>query len=528
MRNQKRIIAALLSAVMIVGAASCGGGRGQGNATGGNTTTEGSKPVTGEDLIDPDEKVDYNEMANIDKIDTANEEGAGTLYESGKMAGEVKAFCYYNIEDSAKDISEIFATRFGGVLKTEICSSSLEYFSELGKLITSGLSPDLVRYDWAAYPDSISKGIYTPLDEWLNIDSPLWSDVRDAIESYEFKGKHYYFPERVMPNFVMLYNTASIEKANLEDPMDLYFRNEWTWDKFEDMLYTWDSISDDYIPYTGGSWSSMMFINTTGSKIIDITDNDIINNLKTENVMRTMNWLEKLNREGLTGTGYVHPQDAFADGNLLFLSMGCDWGFESAQKCLFAKKLEGEIRFVPFPRDPQADKYYIPADTFGYMVPSGAQNVQGAVQWILSGRINYTDPEVIEAKRQESLSTDPVYYSKCPNKDCGFKCEGTEHEDSPTCPQCGTERKTKFKVTFTEDQYQIYNDLTDPEKFGLVFDCAVGFKDDVKHLFVETDDTILDSPLFGKDELVTYTSQLEEKYNVFETYLDEYRAILKQ
>ena len=61
-----------------------------------------------------------------------------------------------------------------------------------------------------------------------------------------------------------------------------------------------------------------------------------------------------------------------------------------------------------------------------------------------------------------------------------------------------------------------------------MFDCAVGFKDDVKHLFVETDDTILDSPLFGKDELVTYTSQLEEKYNVFETYLDEYRAILKQ
>lgn len=527
MRKQKRIIAGLLTAAMIVGSASCGGGRTPGatNNTADSTTAAGTMPVTTDPNAALDTNIDYDNMAAIEEVDSSNEIGTGPLYEPGKKAGLVKALCYYDITGDQPKISEIFAERFGGTMETSICGS-LEYFDKLGVLIAAGTAPDLVRYDWAAYPDGVSRNRYTALDEWLDVKSPLWSDLESVIDSFEFKGKHYYFPQNVQPNFAMIYNKAKIQEANLEDPMDLYFNGQWTWDKWEDMLYTWASMDKDNIPFTGGSWSSMMFINTTGTSIIEVTENDIVNNLKSENVSRTMAWLEKLNKEGLTGKGYVHPGEAFVDGKLLFLAMGFEWGVSSAQETLFKKNIEGEIGAVPFPRDPQADKYYLAADTLGYMVPNGAQNVQGAVQFILSSRIYETDPEVIKERRDTLMNQNPTYYAKCP--ECKFNCEEAGYADSPTCPECNAQRKEKFHVIYTPEQFQIYDDMINPEKFGLVFDCTVGFSQDFQNLFVNSEETILDGPLYAKEQVVTFTSMLETNYNVIETTLDEYRAILNQ
>ncbi len=521
MRKHKRLVASLLALTMALGTASCSGGRNTENADPAVTTTSATNAATTDPNAALDTQINYDEMAAIDAVDSANEEGTGPAYTSGQKAGLVKALCYYDIVADQPEISEIFAERYGGTVETQICGS-LEYFEKLGMLIAAGTSPDLVRYDWAAYPDGVSKNRYLALDEWLDMDSPLWSDIKSVIESFSYMGNHYYYPQNVMPNFAMIYNRAKIEEANLQDPMDLYFAGEWTWDVWEDMLYTWAAMDEENLPFTGGSWSSMMFINTTGTQIIEVTENDILNNLRDKNVSRTMEWLEKLKREGLVGEGYIHPEEAFVDGKLLFLAMGFTWGFESAQKCLFQKNLDGEIAAVPFPRDPQADKYYLAADTLGFMVPAGAQNVQGAVQWILSSRIYETDPEVIADTRGEMMYAGPVYYAKCP--ECKYDCDATGFKESPTCPECNAERRVKFKPVYSEEQFQVYDDMINPDKFGLVFDCTVGFNTDFQNIFVNSPETLLDGPLYGE---MSFTTELETQYNVIEAYLNEYRALMK-
>lgn len=83
-------------------------------------------------------------------------------------------------------------------------------------------------------------------------------------------------------------------------------------------------------------------------------------------------------KQGFIGDGFVDPGAAFIDGKLLFLGMGLKWGYESAQEPMFKKGIDADIGAVPFPRDPNADKYYLASDTFGFLVPSGAQNIQGA------------------------------------------------------------------------------------------------------------------------------------------------------
>ena len=126
------------------------------------------------------------------------------------------------------------------------------------------------------------------------------------------------------------------QEAGLPDSMDMYFEDmyfdgNWTWDTFEDLLIEWQKQGEDYVGFTGGSWSAMMFANTTGVKIIDMTGTDIVNNMKNSDVQRAMDWCAGLKKQGFIGDGFVDPGTAFIDGKLLFLGMGLTWGYESAQ-----------------------------------------------------------------------------------------------------------------------------------------------------------------------------------------------------
>lgn len=520
MKNHKRIIAGALSLITVIGFASCNSNGGRNTESTGEAVATTTPVSTGDSNKELENEIDYEGMADIGTVDSANEEGTGPAYVSGQTAGLVQALCYYDIIPSEPGIAEIFAERYGGTMETTICGS-MEYFEKLGLLIAAGNSPDLVRYDWAAYPDGVARNRYTALDDWLDIESPLWSDLTDIIENFEYCGKHYYFPQNVQPNFAVIYNRALIEEAGMADPMQLYKEGNWTWDTFEDLLVQWSQKGDEYLPFTGGSWSSMQFINTTGTSVIEVTDTEILNNLRDENVSRTMEWLESLRKQGLVGEGYIHPGEAFTDGYLLFLAMGFTWGLESSQECLFKNQIEGEMVALPLPRDPNADKYYIPSDTFGYMVPTGAKNVQGAVQWILSSRIYETDPAVVEEVRAEMMYADPIYYPKCP--ECKYNFTENNNDDLTICPECNTARKQKFKPVYSEDQMQVYYDMLDPEKFGMVFDCAMGFSTEFTNIFVNSPETLLDGPLYGE---VSFTVAVEEQYGVVEAYLDSYRGML--
>lgn len=520
MKKTRKIAASLLAVATLLGTTSCGGNReAPPTADGAATTTTAA--TTADSNKELDTEVNYDEMADIEEVDTANEEGTGPAYTPGQKAGLIKALCYYDIAPDQPEITQIFAERYGGTIETEI-TTSMEYFEKIGTLIASGSSPDLVRYDWAAYPDGVSKNIYTPLDDWLNIESPLWADIASVIESFSYKGKHYYFPQNTQANFAIIYNRALIEEAALPDPMDLYLAGEWDWNAFEDIIKRWSQQGEDYIGFTGGSWSSLMFINTTGTQVIEVTDDDILNNLRNKNLNRCMEWLEGLNRQGLFGEGYVPPGEAFTDGKLLFMGQLFTWGLESAQESLFKNNIDGEMVAVPFPRDPQADKHYIAGDTLGFMVPSGAKNIQGGVQWILSSRIYETDPEVVAATRADMMDTKTHYYPKCP--ECKFNCSEAGFEDSPTCPECNAARKIRFKPVYSEEQMQVLEDMNNPQKMGLIFDSLVGFNTDFTNIFVNSETSMLDGPLYGD---VTFVNELEANYNTVESYLDAYRDNLR-
>ncbi len=510
---------------LIAGTGACGGNAGGRTADDTTTTTtEATAAATISNELD--HQVDYAGEAQIDEIDTKNEEGTGPLYVPGEKAGLVKGLCYYDFNTETPALSEMLAERFGGYIETEITPSGTAYFEKLGMLVAAGDSPDLVRYDWDAFPWAISRKLYTPLDEWLDISSPLWADEKNVIEQFEWLGKHYYWPEEVLPNYCLIYDQNALEEVGLPNPLDLYDEGKWDWDAFDSMVKKWCAQGEDYKGLAGSEWPGLMFVHTTGTKAFDIQGTEFINNLKDPNVQRTMEWLQEFGKQGYTNSEWVDPGKVFTDGKVLFMAMYYEWGFTSAQNGAFQNQLDQDFAFAPFPKDPQADKYYHSGYSVGYLVPAGAKNVQGAVQYILCSRIHATDPEVIAADRAEKMDTSPAYFAKCP--ECKYNFVENDKDDLAVCPECGTARKQKFKEYYSQRQLDLLDDFKDPEKFEMVYDAAFGMGDDMKYYFTRAagnEETLFDGPVYSGS---SYTKSRDEFYNAIEGGIQPFRDALAE
>lgn len=521
MKNRKKIISAILASVIIVGTGSCGGGRG-GNS--GGRTADTTQPA--ETTADPnaafDTTVDYAANAESAEIDTKNEAGAGKNYVSGQKAGTIKALCYYDFKNIApeNDILNLFAERFGGTVDMDFAGvTSVNYMEKLGTLVSSGDSPDIVRYEWPMAPGAFIQNKFTAMDDWLNKDDPVWGDMSSIIESFAYNGKHFYYPQQMQANYGVVYSTAMIEQMGEKDPMDLYFEGNWTWTEFERMLKNWMSVSPDNIGISKGESSALHLAATAGIAAIEFTGTDIVNNLKSPQVTKTMQFVENLAKEGYVWPDWRSPDEGFSDGKLLFYIMPIEWALSACQTDAFKNELEGEIRGVPLPRDPDNDKYNILGNTYGYLVPAGAKNLQGAAAWILAGRLYVTDPDVVKARRDLLMYDGPYYYPKCTK--CKHPFESEYGEEGETCPECGEPRKPKFKVTYSERQMQVIDDMVDPTKFDFLFDSHRGFSTDLTTTIIK----VFDDPMHGRD---TYTHVLEENYNAIETTLEEFRNDIRK
>lgn len=443
-----------------------------------------------------------------------------------------------------------FEKEYGGTVEIRKCGSGDEYFQALGTFIAAGDSPDLVRYEWRSFPHAISYNVYTPLDSYIDINSDLWKDMKPIADQFMYNGKHYYFPNVLKTNFALNYNNRALMASGMTDPMELLKKNEWTWTAFEDMLKRWvDMDPANHIGYNGVG--GMIFVLTTGKKTIDVSNNEIINNLKDADVTRCMSWLGDMRKNGLLGAsaekqaatghsnGYEDPGTALIDGNLLFLGMDPSWAYGAAKEKFFNEGMEEEIKFVPFPRDDNSDTYYHGIDTLGYMVPSGAPNLKGAIDWINFAHSEEVDPENLAKAKGDALAEVKSYKAKCMNKDCGDTSDNadskgrhiyTEEENAnnvTVCPVCGTARETKFKLVWTEEQYDLWMELKSTTgRFTMLFDNCYGFSSDVSNLFQSGETPLLDGPVFSDG--LTYTSIIDSQYAVVEGYLAEYREIMKK
>lgn len=421
-------------------------------------------------------------------------------------AGKLTFLGYNDVRQRNTEVYSIFTSeKYGGEIEYISSASGDAYFEKLGTLIASGDSPDFTTYEWQSFPYGLKKNLYEPLDEYVDLESPIWEGIAHLAEDFVYEGKHYYYPYQVITNFAINYNRKAVIEAGLTDPYDLYLQNNWTWDTFRELCYEWCNLDEEKIGYAGTH--AMSFVATTGVPLIDVRkDGTIINNINDPNLARAMQFASGLYRDGLVYQNefveWLSPQLwAKNSERVLFYGMNPDWVYSEASGAVQNLKgvendicgVASEFAFVPFPRDPASDTYTIAYDTFGYMVPKGAQNIEGVIDWIHLNRIYEIDEEVRATARDRAINPDPVYYIE--GKYAGMR---------------------KWQLVWDERVYDLWMELKDPDKFNFVFEDCNGFESEL----ITAKDKLFGGPLFDGE---SWTQLSEEYAPVIEAMIDEYR-----
>jgi len=502
MNKIKRLLGCGLAAAMILSIAACEDTAPTSNPTSGNTSGDfGTSASTSAST-----STSYETDKEAKDLDTSS-------YSPSGNAGEVSFLTYYSIrnDQKTKEQTLIFeGETFGGKI-VESNASSLTYLEDLSVAISGDKSPDLVLFDTLSFPNGISKNLFTPLDDYIDINDPVWDGVKDLIDEFEYKEKHYFLPHRVLTKYGLNYNRKTIENAGLDDPYNLYMEGKWTWDTWRKLMIDFCNIDpENNIGLCCTDTMLEGFINTTGTSIINVNaDGTIQNNLNDPDVNAAVDFLAELGRNGLLKGGYISPQD-FASSHsdtLLFLSMQPEWTYIAATEQIqriqpgsidnYIHDTPSDFAFVPFPKYEKASEYYMCAEPYGFMIPKGAKNIDGAVDFIYCNRLYEIDEDIIKQTKNDHIAPAEVHVKGGPDKG-----------------------KRDWVITWDEKVYDLMVEMTDSSKFTFIIEDMYGInkdcsKDICKAIFGST---------FGADDgtVKSWTQEREALIPVVDGYIAEY------
>ncbi|HKM33021.1 MAG TPA: extracellular solute-binding protein, partial [Oscillospiraceae bacterium] len=322
------------------------------------------------------------------------------------------------------------------------------------------------------------------LDDYIDMNSPLWAGVSEVIEQYAWNGEHYYYPWTINNGSVLQYDRDLVSELGLEDPYDLYLQGKWDWNTFSDMVYEFKDLRSDMGEnvwgYAGTSLTPSSFVATTGKSLVYVSeDGTLAHNIYDKDVERTMDFLTNLKNDGVLGN--FQSNAPLADGKILFYS----WGLDTLGGYMRALP-EKDLFFVPYPRDPNSETYYTPGGSFSYLVIKGSKNIEGAVAFLNSCRVMMTDDEFLALYKD-------------------FYVNGTA---------------TTRGSGFTDEQFALMMELRG-EKSNLIVDVSLGFSQEIRDNITEMYDTGFNPESTDSWQTIRgkYEAAIQAEIDTYNTYL---------
>ena len=369
MKNLKRMTA-FISVLAMLGTLS-----GCGTADSGDTmtTTETTTAATAPKELDEEDKAAVAEVdiGDDEKLENGTIKWLST-YDINPDKGKPKLFAL-----------ELFETQYGG--KVEWIPTTWENrYTDLSTQVLGGVAPDLFpAQEFDTFPSKVIDGMFQPFDDYLDFDSELWpAGAKKLAEAHVLGGKHYVAPVNTDSKCLMIYNQRTIEENGLDDPAELLEQDNWTWDTFRQMCLDYCDREEDKFAYD--SWYfETQFLLTTGVAPISMEDGLVKNNIDSAEIERAESFMYNLKKDDLplpkAEFNWTEQPQRISEGKTLFWPCAT-WALWEADLSKFGAP--EEIRFVPMPRDPEADAYYLPANMDAYALCKGASNPEGAAAFI--------------------------------------------------------------------------------------------------------------------------------------------------
>ena len=240
----KRIIAIILAALMITALVGCGKQR---------------RKIVELTLSTEDSEAILN-AAGIRLPDKEDTPAAGT---TTKFYAWYDAFHNYAEDEIVNTGYFTFKEKYGCEVEWIECTWG-DRFTTLANLVISSQSPDFYPVYTEAFPNYVLNGVFVSVDDYVDYDDPLWRDMKDFADTYFMLGdKHYAIITDATFGNVCAYNRRVVEEYGYDDPAEMYFNNDWTWDVFYDMCVDFSNPDDNR--YALDSWAySNALMRSTG------------------------------------------------------------------------------------------------------------------------------------------------------------------------------------------------------------------------------------------------------------------------
>lgn len=277
---------------------------------------------------------------------------------------------------------ELFQTKYGGKIEYVACTWDDRY-DKLCALVQAGDSPDMFSAaDLDVFPKGAINKMFEPLDDYVDFNSELWAPMKEINEQFVYNGKHYVGATATDAGVVMIYNTRVFEENNLTDPRDLLADGNWNWDTFNDLMIEFCDRDQQKFAVDGW-WFEGAFSLTTGVPYIGMKDGKVVNNLNDPMVEKVQEFMFNMKKQDLPFPKSEYQwqiyQTNIGDGKTLFWPCGM-WSLYTPDLSPFGK-IE-EIAFVPMPKCPYTEEYYLPTAIDGFSLCKGSENGEGVAAYL--------------------------------------------------------------------------------------------------------------------------------------------------
>lgn len=408
MNNSKKILSGLLALSLTAGLSACGGGEEGGTSNGDAaetskteaiTTTAATVEVNTETLAAEEEDVLAGAMAKLQDVELENK--------------EIKWLAHYDINPSGTGASksvalEMFERKYGGSIKYYQTTWENRY-NDLSTYVLGGEGIDFFPGDDVYnFPKGIINGMFVPVDDYIDINSPIWSEMKPAMDLYGFGGKYFNLVTSVTAEELVIYNRATIEANGLDDPWELFEAGEWNWDTFKSMLEEFVDVENDQYGLDG-YWAENALLLSGGVPTVEAVDGQLVCNLNDPGMEKAMNFQYDLWRSGLVfdrpaynnGTNEEHP-DMMGDGRQLFYIVG-SYSIQADPATWVTKIADpADACIVPVPSPADSDPYAA-AKLNGFAICKGATNPQGVALFAECNVIGNTDEGAISISDRKAI-----------------------------------------------------------------------------------------------------------------------------
>lgn len=275
MKNSKRVIAGAMALLSAVSVASCG------SSSGGDSSS-----------------------SYVDKVKVASTDDIATIPDGSEK--ELEWLSYFDINPTKKEPEKrtdltLFEEKGGKIKYSQ--TSSMNKYDKLAARLMSNNPPDMFWYEQSmTFPANCIKEMFQPVDDIVDFDSAMWSDVKDVAEQFTLNGKHFVAPINFLPGSVITYDKSMIDAAGLDDPYELYQNGEWDWNAWYDMMSEYvEGAAADEERYGVNGWFAPFIFQSTGKTLItyDADKDEYVSNLNDADFVRASDMLYDIAKNGM-------------------------------------------------------------------------------------------------------------------------------------------------------------------------------------------------------------------------------------